>query len=92
MLGVQCHLATLVVAVHGGFESIRGNGFHSARRAIEDRRERLSFGDCHRAQQVVLIFFGFRLPAGFQFDSEAGWPTDSYSDANEIGGSKRLGD
>src|SRR5260370_6088857 len=59
---------------------------------MKERRERVSFGGRHLAEQVVFIFFGLRLPARFHFDCEAGRATDSYSDANEVGCSQRLCD
>src|SRR6266436_847813 len=88
----QCSLAALVVAVHRGFESVRGDRLDRVRRAIEERRHRLSFGSSHRTQQVVLVFLGLRLAAGLHLDCEAGRTPDSNSDANEVGCSERLCD
>src|SRR5271155_2476741 len=88
----QCTLAALVVSIHRGFESMLCNEFDRARRALEDRRECLPFGGSHRAQEVVLVLFGLRLPARFQLFAKARRPADSNSHANKVGRSERLGD
>src|SRR6266436_6866360 len=86
----QCSLAALVVAVHRGFESVRGDRLDRVRRAIEERRHRLSFSSRHRAQQVVLVFLGLRLAAGLHLDCEVGRTPDSNSNSNEIDRSERF--
>src|SRR5580692_8028898 len=87
----QCTLATLVVSIHRGFESMLGDRFDRACCALEDRRECLSLRGGHRAQEVVLVFFGLRLPARLHLFVKIGRAADSNSNANEVGRAQRLG-
>src|SRR5580658_7295234 len=85
----ECTLAALVVSIHRGFESMLCDRFDRACCALEDRRECLSLRGGHRAQEVVLVLFGLRLPTRLHLLVKIRRAADSNSHANEVGRAQR---